>query len=314
MKRDGIRRDRIKKDRRSNAKKERIIMLASSAFVLTALTMTGIYMQEGEEKAQDKGYTLDFTALEEHQEEQGQELAQNSVVGDAGTRITQKALGVTEDDLDYMPLEAGSGNIEIPGLTDAAKQTAEEEASPVAEAPRKEKDTKKDETAEQEKPGGEQPAAEQSQTAAEEVVVGKELHYAESQGLLRPVSGEVLIPFSMDGSVYFSTLDQYKYNPALMLDAEVGTPVAACAEGKVVSIFYDAEIGNAVTLELGDGYRLTYGQLQEICVSADSYVNPGEQIGTVAAPTKYYSVEGANLYLKLTCNDTPVNPEGLFVQ
>lgn len=311
MKRDGIRRDRIKKDRRSNAKKERIIMLASSAFVLTALTMTGIYMQEGEEKAQDKGYTLDFTALEEHQEEQGQELAQNSAVGDAGTRITQKALGVTEDDLDYMPLEAGSGNIEIPGLTDAAKQTAEKEASPVAEAPRKEKDTKKDETAAQEKT---ESAAEQGQTAAEEVVVGKELHYAESQGLLRPVSGEVLIPFSMDGSVYFSTLDQYKYNPALMLDAEVGTPVAACAEGKVVSIFYDAEIGNAVTLELGDGYRLTYGQLQEICVSADSYVNPGEQIGTVAAPTKYYSVEGANLYLKLTCNDTPVNPESLFVQ
>lgn len=286
-------------------------MLASSAFVLTALTMTGIYMQEGEEKAQDKGYTLDFTALEEHQEEQGQELAQNSAVGDAGTRITQKALGVTEDDLDYMPLEAGSGNIEIPGLTDAAKQTAEKEASPVAEAPRKEKDTKKDETAAQEKT---ESAAEQGQTAAEEVVVGKELHYAESQGLLRPVSGEVLIPFSMDGSVYFSTLDQYKYNPALMLDAEVGTPVAACAEGKVVSIFYDAEIGNAVTLELGDGYRLTYGQLQEICVSADSYVNPGEQIGTVAAPTKYYSVEGANLYLKLTCNDTPVNPESLFVQ
>ncbi len=314
MKKDGIRRDRIKKDRKSNAKKERIIMLASSAFVLTALTMTGIYMQEGEEKSQDNGYTLDFTALEEHQEEQRQEPAQNSAVGDAGTKITQKALGVTEDDLDYMPLEAGSGNIEIPGLTDAAEQTAEKEETPVAEAPRKEKDTKKDDPAAEEKPDGEQPAKEQSQTAAEEVVVGKELHYAESQGLLRPVSGEVLIPFSMDGSVYFSTLDQYKYNPALMLDAEVGTPVAACAEGKVVSIFYDAEIGNAVTLEMGDGYRLTYGQLQEICVSADSYVNPGEQIGTVAAPTKYYSVEGANLYLKLTCNDTPVNPEGLFVQ
>lgn len=289
-------------------------MLASSAFVLTALTMTGIYMQEGEEKSQDNGYTLDFTALEEHQEEQRQEPVQNSTAGDAGTKITQKALGVTEDDLDYMPLEAGSGNIEIPGLTDAEKQTAEKEETPVAEAPRKEKDTKKDDPAAEEKPDGEQPAEEQSQTAAEEVVVGKELHYAESQGLLRPVSGEVLIPFSMDGSVYFSTLDQYKYNPALMLDAEVGTPVAACAEGKVVSIFYDAEIGNAVTLEMGDGYRLTYGQLQEICVSADSYVNPGEQIGTVAAPTKYYSVEGANLYLKLTCNDTPVNPESLFVQ
>ena len=142
--------------------------------------------------------------------------------------------------------------------------------------------------------------------------MSKELHFAESDGLLRPVSGEVLIPFSMDSSVYFSTLDQYKYNPALMLDAEEGTSVAACAEGKVIDVFQNAEIGNAVTMDLGDGYQITYGQLQEISVSLDSYVNPGEQVGTIAAPTKYYSIEGANLYLKLTMDGTPVNPELLF--
>ena len=121
-----------------------------------------------------------------------------------------------------------------------------------------------------------------------------------------------MIPFSMDSSVYFSTLDQYKYNPALMLVAEEGMTVSACAEGKVVDIFEDAEIGRAVTMELGDGYQITYGQLKEISVSLDSYVNPGETIGVVAAPTKYYSVEGANLYLKLTMDGTPVNPEALF--
>ena len=97
-----------------------------------------------------------------------------------------------------------------------------------------------------------------------------------------------------------------------MLDAEEGTSVAACAEGKVIDIFQSAEIGNAVTMDLGDGYQITYGQLQEISVSIDSYVNPGEQVGTIAAPTKYYSIEGANLYLKLTMDGTPVNPEILF--
>ena len=65
-------------------------------------------------------------------------------------------------------------------------------------------------------------------------------------------------------------------------------------------------------MDLGDGYRITYGQLKEINVSLDSYVNPGETIGVVASPTKYYSVEGANLYLKLTMDDVPVNPEALF--
>ena len=34
----------------------------------------------------------------------------------------------------------------------------------------------------------------------------------------------------------------------------------------------------------------------------------GDGIGTVAAPTKYYSLEGTNVYFKLTKDGEPVNP------
>lgn len=279
-------------------------MLASSAFVLTALTMTGIYMQARDEQSKDNGYTLDFTALENNTENKSQEIAQNNQPNPIGNTVPlENAIDVPEDDLDYMPMEAGSGNIEIPGLTTIQGQTEtgteQKEELPVEEAPQALTET-------------DDSGKEQQKEDTKKVTVSKELHFAESDGLLRPVSGEVLIPFSMDSSVYFSTLDQYKYNPALMLDAEEGTSVAACAEGKVIDIFQSAEIGNAVTMDLGDGYQITYGQLQEISVSIDSYVNPGEQVGTIAAPTKYYSIEGANLYLKLTMDGTPVNPEILF--
>lgn len=279
-------------------------MLASSAFVLTALTMTGIYMQARDEESKDNGYTLDFTALENNTENKSQEIAQNNQPNPIGNTVPlENFADVTEDDLDYMPMEAGSGNIEIPGLTTIQGQTEtgteQKEELPVEEAPQALTET-------------DDSGKEQQKEDTKKVTVSKELHFAESDGLLRPVSGEVLIPFSMDSSVYFSTLDQYKYNPALMLDAEEGTSVAACAEGKVIDIFQSAEIGNAVTMDLGDGYQITYGQLQEISVSIDSYVNPGEQVGTIAAPTKYYSIEGANLYLKLTMDGTPVNPEILF--
>lgn len=279
-------------------------MLASSAFVLTALTMTGIYMQARDEQSKDNGYTLDFTALENNTENKSQEIAQNNLPNNTGNTVPlENTIDVPEDDLDYMPMEAGSGNIEIPGLTTIQGQTEtgteQKEELPVEEAPQALTET-------------DDSGKEQQKEDTKKVTVSKELHFAESDGLLRPVSGEVLIPFSMDSSVYFSTLDQYKYNPALMLDAEEGTSVAACAEGKVIDIFQSAEIGNAVTMDLGDGYQITYGQLQEISVSIDSYVNPGEQVGTIAAPTKYYSIEGANLYLKLTMDGTPVNPEILF--
>lgn len=280
-------------------------MLASSAFVLTALTMTGIYMQARDEESKDNGYTLDFTALENNTENKSQEIAQNNQPNPIGNTVPlENFADVTEDDLDYMPMEAGSGNIEIPGLTMISGQEdllAEEKP----QAPMETDDSGNGAKEEQKEDGG-------GKSEPKKVTVSKELHFAESDGLLRPVSGEVLIPFSMDSSVYFSTLDQYKYNPALMLDAEEGTSVAACAEGKVIDVFQNAEIGNAVTMDLGDGYQITYGQLQEISVSLDSYVNPGEQVGTIAASTKYYSIEGANLYLKLTMDGTPVNPELLF--
>ena len=295
----------MRRNRKNSAKKERIIMLASSAFVLTALTMTGIYMQARDEESKDNGYTLDFTALENNTENKSQEIAQNNQPNPIGNTVPlENFADVTEDDLDYMPMEAGSGNIEIPGLTTISGQEdllAEEKPQTPAETD----DSGNGAKEEKKEDSG-------SKSELKKVTVSKELHFAESDGLLRPVSGEVLIPFSMDSSVYFSTLDQYKYNPALMLDAEEGTSVAACAEGKVIDIFQNAEIGNAVTMDLGDGYQITYGQLQEISVSLDSYVNPGEQVGTIAAPTKYYSIEGANLYLKLTMDGTPVNPELLF--
>lgn len=286
-------------NRRNNAKKERIIMIASSAFVLSALTMTGIYMKSTNIDSEDDGYTLDFTALEDSAENKLQEIAQNVQ--------TQDELGIDgilrddlteiqglEDDLDYMPMEAGSGLVEIPGLTDGENlqeyaPTLDEVIPQVTEAPEPEKEA----------------------TAAQPVVT-QTLHFAESDGLLRPLEGETLIPYSMDGSVYFSTLDQYKYNPAMMIAAEEGTAVAACADGKVIDIFENEEIGHAIIMELGDGYQITYGQLEGINVSLNSFVDAGETIAAVAAPTKYYSVEGSNLYLKLTMEDTPVNPEPLF--
>lgn len=97
-----------------------------------------------------------------------------------------------------------------------------------------------------------------------------------------------------------------------MIAAEPGTVVTACAAGKVINIFDDAIIGHAVTMDLGDGYQLTYGQLNGINVTLDSYVSMGDQIATVAEPTKYFCRDGSNLYLKLTKDGQPVNPEPLF--
>lgn len=300
----------MRRNGKSNMKKERIIMLASSAFVLAALTMTGLYMKNGNTEEQDDGYTLDFTAMENNAENKLQEIAQNTqddntnqladnsvqnqtgntTLGKANTGIQEE---ITEDDLDYMPLEVGSGNIEIPGLTDGNSAIAEDEE--LLEDISLEEDALKDEAA-----------------ATEKIVVEQALSFTEADGLTRPVNGEILLPYSMESSIYFATLDQYKYNSAVVFSAAQGTDVLACADGKVVNIFTDAQIGNAVTLDLGNGYQATYGQLSEINVTKNSYVDAGDKLGVVAAPTIYYTVEGSNLYFELTKDGVAVNPEGMF--
>ncbi len=310
----------MRRDRKSSVKKERIIMITSSVFVLAALTMTGIYIKEKNVESQDDGYTIDFTALEDGAEKKYQEIAKNSQeLLDEELNMLEEQLPVTENDLDYMPLEAGSNLIEIPGLTDGLNNSSinkqvEDEVEKTDEK-KAEDETPKDNAVVQETPSSEPSVEtdnENQEANADFPVVAQELHFAESEGLLRPVSGDILMHYSMDGSIFFKTLNHYKYHPAVVFSAVEGSPVSACTDGQVVDIFDDAEIGHAITLDLGDGYKATYGQLKDISVTLNSYVDAGEILGSVAAPTKYYIEEGSNLYFQLMKDGEAVNPENLF--
>ena len=294
-------------------------MIASSVFVLAALTMTGVYMQSRDQESENDGYTIDFTALESNVDDMYQEIAQNNPSQDDSIgKLADIVNGEVEDDLDYMPLEAGSSQVEIPGLTDSETLNAADipdedvtQALSVNEAETSVDPENMDPVVPPSETPGRSVPNEQASTF-DSAVVNQELHFTESEGLIRPLRGETVIPFSSRSSSYFATLDLYKWSRAMVISAPEGTMVSACADGKVTNIFEDSEIGHAVTMELGDGYEITYGQLRDIQVAVGSYVNAGDTVGSIAKPTKYYVREGSNLYLKLTVSGTPVNPEPLF--
>ena len=52
-------------------------------------------------------------------------------------------------------------------------------------------------------------------------------------------------------------------------------------------------------MDLGDGYSAIYGQLKEVPYEVGDIVGKGKLVGYIAEPTKYYSVEGSNLYFAL---------------
>lgn len=279
-----------RKVKRRGYLKERIVMAACAVTVLSALTAAGLWMRE-DDKGEDQGYVVDLSEIENSTASGGAaegevKIAQN---------VTEDA--VTSDDLDYDPYfqETNSVHVENPD------QSESESMSEGTEEEEKKNDaSEKEETV--------SIAETEDDTPAISTAMQPTLSFSDNDSLVWPVVGNILINYSMDKTIYFPTLDQYKYNPAIVIQANEGDMITAAAAGKVTSVFTDPQIGNAVTMDLGNGYEITYGQLTGILVSEGSYVSMGDMIAQVAAPTKYYSVEGTNVYFKLTKDGEPVNP------
>ena len=270
-------------------------MLTSSLFVLTALTMTGVYVKGNNAKEQKEEYRLDFSQLEQGQDADGLMVKnQNPMVEEA-----------PNNDLDYEPdlEEVGSVNVQNPEIevTEVAEADDTQMAHP-------ETDTENTSGSEEQPESAETGEAQESNSQSVASVEKMDLHFSRENTLALPVVGKVLVNFSMEEPVYFATLEQYRLSPAMVIGVTEGTDVAAMWEAQITDITYSNELGNLVTMSFGDGYECIYGQLEDLQVSVGSYVEKGDIIGKVAAPTKYYSVEGANLYLELLKDEVPVDP------
>lgn len=208
-------------------------------------------------------------------------------------------------------------------LGDAAEVSGEvtgEQQDPQEEVIAEEEDTvdvagnSVDNSSENEQISGESSDAAAEEAAAVESVISEQalldagIQFSDENSLVWPSAGTILIDYSMDGSVYFPTLNQYKYNPALIIGSETGNQVLASAKGVVESVTVNEETGTTLVLNIGNGYKLTYGQLKELAVSEGDVVEAGALIGYISEPTKYYSEEGSNLYFKMTQNDQSVDP------
>lgn len=286
----------MRRSRRRGLVKERVLMVASAVLVLGSLTATGLWLGR-DTNTRDEGYVVDLSAIENNtaaglKEEDSMSLAES---------VTQGAS--TQDDLDYDPYfqETNSQKVENPDQSESESMsdgTAQENAD----------DENKEQDAEKQEEARQASADQEENTTALSTAMQPALTFSDSDTLIWPIVGNVLVNYSMDKTIYFPTLQQYKYNPAIIIQANEGDLITAASAGKVSSVFKDPRIGNAITMELGGGYEATYGQLTNILVSEGSYVAAGDVIAEVAAPTKYFSVEGTNVYFKLTKDGEPVNP------
>lgn len=139
-------------------------------------------------------------------------------------------------------------------------------------------------------------------------VIAESLTYQKESGLLWPLRGEVLIPYSPDHGVFHFTLEQFRTSNAIIVSSELGTPVYAAAKGVVISITDEVRTGKTVKLALGNDTCLVYGQLALDGLKEGDVLEEGDCIGTIAEPTRYYVIEGPNLYFQVLEGEESVNP------
>lgn len=267
--------------KRSGLNKEKMSVIAASAFVLSALTLTGVYMA-AQNNSKTEENRIDFAQLEQQQNKAKTE--DNLVADERFTRDDYAELSENNDmDVDPNYMEVNSGEVENDRyslIMQDDETTQEPEAEIAVQAPVEE----------------------------EAKIVAQTPSFQEGDTLQWPIAGEVLLNYSMDKAIYFSTMQQYRYNPSVVIAAKEGDTITAAADATVKKIYHDVQTGNTILFDLGDGYELTYGQLTDITLEEGQQVKAGDVVGKVAAPTIFYSVEGSNAYFKMTKDGEPVNP------
>lgn len=265
---------------KNNLQKEKMVMLLSSVMVLSALTLTGVYVKERNE-LQEENYVELTEGSEEFADLSEYEMAEPVIVESAKNPITMDDALESEYGLPLVMEDEAMGRDEL-AVTDPEMIHGNVDSDINIQT-----DISNNE---------------------EVVSITDHLTFSKEEGLQWPVVGKILINYSMDKTVYFKTLEQYKYSPAVIIQAPKGGQITAAADGKVSSIYYDHQYGNCVKVDLGSGYELTYGQLSDICVKEGDYLETGALIASVADPTKYFSKEGTNVYFQLNCNGEPCDP------
>lgn len=305
-------------------------MLASSCLVLTALTVTGLYVRNLGKEDEPEENVVDFTALEDEEEsltmlgsqtgdqEEGQ-AAEAGAASDGQAAGDQNSADEPDvwDEAEEQGMDAAA---EDPAAENAAAgdAVAAEDADGAEDAAAEGAEVEIAAGADGDSAGEAALAANASDAIVKSENTGEEdedamsastlLDFTDSDTLVWPIVGNVLVNYSMDKTVYFATLNQYKYSPAIVIAATEGEEITAAADGQVTDVYQDPETGTTVVMNLGDGYELTYGQLTDLAVAEGDMVITGDLIGKVAAPTMYYSVEGTNVYFKLTKDGVPVDP------
>ena len=141
------------------------------------------------------------------------------------------------------------------------------------------------------------------------------LPYQSGDVMQWPVEGEVVMAFSTKKPVFDKTLEQFRTNSSISIAGPQTTQVRATASGIVESVTTNPQTGVTVVIDHGNGWKTTYGQLQDkVVVKENEVVAKGKVIGGIGKPSQYSVLLGEHLYFQVTKDGEPIDPSLVLVE
>lgn len=124
-----------------------------------------------------------------------------------------------------------------------------------------------------------------------------------------PVEGELILEFAKDKLIYLNTLERWGTHNGIDINADLGTPVKAAADGTIEKIYEDKGYGITIVINHNNGYKTVYSNLSiDNMVKENQTVKQGEIISGVGDTAIFETEELPHLHFEIIKDDKHVNP------
>lgn len=128
-----------------------------------------------------------------------------------------------------------------------------------------------------------------------------------------PVEGPICLKYSDDTLVYSKTLDQYVVHKGIDIEAPLNTPVCAVADGTVIKIDEDQQMGISIWLEHENNMVTVYSNLSTTeMVALGDAIKQGDVISGIGETALFETLEVPHLHFEVINNGNNENPENYF--
>lgn len=138
----------------------------------------------------------------------------------------------------------------------------------------------------------------------------------EKVSFISPVTvGNVIKEWSADIPVFSSTMEDYRVHMGIDVEAEIGAPVYAAADGTVESVEFHPMMGQTVVISHTDGYKTVYQNMQTAVpagIKQGASVKAGDEIGYVGDTALIEISEEPHLHFEMYKDDICENPLSHF--